>query len=200
MTMNPFALDQKKQVETWAEQRDRILREISLHTSELEGLKKSCNQEALALTDLERNVSQKRGEFDAILLAEDRFKTSISSEVVDLTLQKSNLEKDIEIKKLELQGLETQKSEILENIQVLNTINDKVVNRSAEIDEIIGKSIKLSEESTSDLTTLMTLVKKGCGEIVELNDKNVKATNEVLEKLPAMLVELQKNKLIRHRI
>lgn len=197
---NPYALDQQKQVETWAEQRDRILNDIRIHAADLEITKKASKEQALALADLERSVSEKRGELNAIITAEERFKTSVSSEIADLSLQKSNLEKEIEFKKAEIAALDIRKSETLENIKVLDVINEKVVNRSAEIDGIISKAIRLSEEGTSDITSLLTIVKKGCEEIVEVNQKNVKETNLVLEKLPAMIVELQKKKLIRHRI
>lgn len=187
-------------IDSWDQQRDEILREIAILANEKNTLEKLNKDLGLNYADLQTSISEVKGRIDELNNLEERLKTSLSTEVSDLTILKSNLESEIELKKKELIILEKEKNESIELIKTLKDIYSFVRENTTELHDNAAKIFQSNTEISSQIQNLMNIIKQSSQEIVDLNIKNVGETTIVLNKLPAMLVELQKAKLIRHKI
>lgn len=195
--MNP---GQQTQLESWVDKRDKILREIGIYQTERDSLFNYNKEAGLSLASLHKSISESKGRIAEILETEERLKNSTTNEISALIAQKSRLESEIETKKVEVKSLEEKKLLLIETINSSIAIHEKTIDRVSGIDEKVESLSKVTGNSKFVIEELIESVKKGCQELNDLNEKNVKATNLVLDKLPAMLIELQKNKLIRPRL
>jgi len=195
-----ITLEQKEQLSTWAGQRDALLSEISNLTTEKERLENTNKEKALSSTDMDNRVNQSIGRIEELDKTQVVLADTISKSTAGLLVQKSILEVEIEgltkVIKLLTPQKESLEKDILSLTDIFNTMNE----RTGMLEQIVGHVTKASEVNKTVIDGLVESVKKSSQEIIDLNEKNVAATNDVLNKLPAMLMELQKNKLIKNKI
>ena len=86
------------------------------------------------------------------------------------------------------------------DISVFMSIFDSMKDRAGALDKIVDHVVKVSHQNEDEINILVSNLKNSLKDIVDTNQKNVTATNQVLDKLPKMLMELQKADLIKYKI
>lgn len=195
--MNP---DQKQSLKSWAEQRDTLLREIGILQTEKNDLDILNKQAGIDFSDLEKSIANARGRFSVIGEIEEKIRTSLPLDIEKLELEKITLQSTVLFLKDSVDSLSLQKSKVIEDLNILLSVYEQANSRVETINEVIEKISKIGTDNKVIVEDLMKTVKSTSKEVIDINQKNVKEASLILEKLPAMLVELQKQNLIKHRI
>lgn len=192
--------EQKAQLQTWAGQRDAALLEISGLRTELEALQKDIIEIADSYTKTETEMLIIRGRIEELKIKEAELPLLISREITSLQSEKSTLETEVRSLSELTEVLTEQKSAIEEDIgmslAVFNTIKDE----SSSLEKIVDHVTRVSESNIAKIDLLVENLGKSLEEIIAVNKKNVFETNLVIDKVPRMLVELQKHGLVKNRI
>jgi chromosome segregation ATPase len=195
-----FPPEQNKILGSWDQQRDAMLREISILTNEKNTLQKEVNDLGLAHADLQTSVARVQGRIDEIKQAEERFSTSLRTDIADLIVTKSTLESEVEEFRKEKTRIQEEKDASTELLKTIKDIYDFVQSNTDKLYTRSALIIQDSEVASKQLQNALTAVLQSSKEIIDINSKNVTETNIVLDKLPKMLIELQKARLIRHKL
>ena len=191
--------EQKAQLKTWAGQRDELLLEISnLRTAE-EKLKKDNENLTASFTDIENRKLEIQGRIEELKIKEAELPLLISKEVASLESRKKSLEAVIQNLEKIIPILTEQKESLERDVSfelvTFNTVKDEAL----LLDKVVDRVTQVSAENTKRIDDLVVGLSKSLEEIIEVNKKNVFETNIVIDKLPTMLMELQKHGLIKHR-
>lgn len=192
--------EQTQQIDTWTLQRDTILSEIATLSKEKEMLSKSNVELAESCKEIENRIVKFSGNIEEIEKRNLILSDKISIELADLVKRKSNLELDVDNLNKEIENLESEKKVLKNDVAFLTDIYGSLAKNIQNVDKLIGHVVKVSEENKNTIDQIIDSVKTSSKEIIEINQKNVKESNLILEKLPAMVVELQRTKLIRHKL
>lgn len=192
--------EQKAHLETWAGQRDAILSEISGLQTVKEELQKNNQAISDSSTEIENRIVFMKGQIEELSIKDKELPLLISKEVASLEYQKSTLESEITTLTKLVKVLSEQKDSIVKDTYLLTEIYNTINERVGVLDKVVDHVTKVSEQNKFVIEDLIESIKTSSQAVIDINKKNVSETNMVLEKLPAMLVELQKQKLIRHNI
>jgi chromosome segregation ATPase len=191
---------QKEQLKSWVEQRDSILSEISALRTERDNLSKSNKELSESYTKINNDMHVVLGRIEELKDREKELPTLIPREIASLQENKSSLETQIvELAKL-VSILTIQKESLEKDITLALSTFDTVKKETGSLDKIIDHVTVVSKENKRIVDELVVDLKNNLKTLFDVNQKNVTETNLVLEKLPKMLVELQKTKLIRNKI
>ena len=80
--------------------------------------------------------------------------------------------------------------------ETFNTLH----NRVGVLDKVVNQVTVVSEKNSTEIDRMVATLKVSLQEVIDINKKNVEATSQVLEKVPAMLIDLQKRHLVRTKI
>lgn len=190
--MNQHTPAQIKVIQTWTEQRDTLLREIGILSTQLESLKKETKEEGLALADLHKSIAEARGRIAELVALEDRYKGSLSTEVAELLTRKSKLESECATKEADLKTA-TEKYQVTTNAIVdLSKAHDVMKDQAVIVNKVTGELIETSQLHISNLKNSIGEIQTIADQIIEKGNANIAQTNIVLEKLPRYIFELQK--------
>lgn len=179
-------------LQTWTEQRDSIIREIGIHSSELEALTKSTTEKGLALADLQQSIAEAGGRLVELQALETRQHGSVSTEVFELEARKSRLQGECTLLDEKLASGANKYQAIVFAIETLEKAHDTMKDQSAIVNRVVGEIIQTSQVHTSDMKTIMDTIKTTSEEVIKKADANLAQTNIILEKLPKYIFELQK--------
>jgi vacuolar-type H+-ATPase subunit I/STV1 len=192
--------EQKGQLKTWAGQRDALLLEISGLQTAHEKLVTANKEMAQSYKDTEDRMNQVIGRIEELKKLEAQLPLLISKEIAALQAQKTCLESEImNLTKLS-EVLKTQKASLENDVSSALATFNTVKAETTILDQVVDHVTKVSTDNARDINLIVSDLKKSLEEIVSVNRKNVAETNIVIEKVPAMLVELQKAKLIKNKI
>jgi len=197
--MNEFTKEQQTQLKTWAEQRDELLLEIQNLRTEKEKLEITNKDWAVSSTDIESRMLVIQGRIDELKIKESELPEVISKEVAFLESKKSTLESEITILGKLIDVLTPQKASLESDIEKALATFEVVKGETLLLDKVVGQVTQVSKSNTDKINLLVSDLAASLEEIIAVNRKNVFETNVVLEKLPAMLMELQKRGLIKPR-
>ena len=190
--MNQLTPAQVKVIETWTERRDSLLKEIGVHQTELNDLTKSTIEKGLALAELHKQIENARGRLSEITALEDRWRTSLSSDIAELEVRKTRLTAECELKEKAIKTSEEEQARISASIAVLCDAHDKMADQAQIVNKVVGEIIQTSTLHTSEVKTVMSEVRTISAEVISKSNENVKQTNIILEKLPKYIFELQR--------
>lgn len=190
--MNQLNPEQKNTIQTWTEQRDSLLKEISVLEEQKKDVTNQCKEQAESFTKMQLEEAQILGRIDVLKQAEEVHKASVTKEVSDLEARKSRLESECEAKEEASKVFDKRKEEKLASIEVLSMVHNKMADQAKIIEETVGQVIKNSEVHVANITKTMTEVDNLVTQVVEKSEKNIEQTNIVLEKLPKYIFELEK--------
>lgn len=190
--MNNFTPVQQKAIQSWADQRDKLLREIGVYTTERDSRKREANDEALRLADLHISIAEARGRIAELNALEERIRTSVSTDVSELEVRKSRLEAECVEKEKELEAASEEHRLIVSNTFDLMSAHDVMKDQAQIIRSTVGDIISMGTAYLSDSKERMTEIRTIATEVIEKGNENVKQTNIVLEKLPRYVFELQR--------
>lgn len=197
---NEITPEQKGQLNTWAGQRDAILLEISNLQTVKENLDKKNKEIAESYTDTVNRLNQTVGRIEELKKQEAELPLLISKEISVLKNEKTLLESEIPALKNIIESLKSQKASLESDVSFASKAFDAVSSRTAELDKLTNEVTKSNIENERFIKGLVSELKVTLTELIDINKKNVSETNLVVDKLPKMLVELQKAKLIKNKI
>ena len=192
--------EQKAQLQTWAGQRDAALLEISGLRTEQAELQKANNEIANSYTKTETEMLAIRGRIEELKIKEAELPLLISREIASLQSEKSSLETEVRSLSELIEVLTEQKSSIEEDIGMSLAVLSTLKEESTSLEKIVDHVTKVSEHNITRIDAIVANLGKSLEEIIEVNKKNVFETNLVIDKVPKMLVELQKHGLVKNKI
>jgi len=188
---------QKNKLKSWVEERDSILSEISILRDEKEKLLKSNREISESYTRTCDEINQSKGRLLELDIKEKEVNDILSTELADTLIKKNELESKIPILEKQVSILESEKKSLIDSIETLQSINSGFFTKNIELEKQIGGIIELNEKNVNVVTSMMESLKVSTKELIDINKKNVEETNIVIDKLPRMVVELQKRGLIK---
>lgn len=199
--MNPeITPEQKQQLDSWSKQRDAILGEISVLRIESEKLIKNNENLAAANTDIQEKINQSLGRLDEMTKKEEEFGTLTDVKIVELSSQKAVLESKIEDLNRTVILLERQKDSLENTIRSLTDVSEKVFSQTSSLEKNVEDARKISSENLTETNNLLIALKGEFQKLIDINAENVKRTNVVINDLPRIIFDLQKNILERRTI
>jgi len=197
--MDEFTKEQKDQLKTWAEQRDAVLLEISNARTIEERLQITNRELAESSTNIVAQMNTVLGRIEELLKKEAELPALITREIATLQSKKSGLESQIPPLEKIVEILTSQKTSLTVDVAfVLNTF-EAINGQSLLLEKVVDKVTVISKTNTDKINSLVSDLAKSLEEIITVNKKNVLETNVVIEKLPAMMMELQKAGLLKTR-
>jgi len=197
---NEVTPEQKEQLATWASQRDLALLEISNLQATKEKLEKSNKEMAASYSDMEARMNQVIGRIEELNKKEAELPLLVSKEVAKLESRKNGLETEITNLTKLVEVLSIQKTSLEDDVATAMDNFLVVKEQTFLLRDIVDHVKTVSGNNERDITNIVSNLKTSLEEIVEVNKKNVFETNVVIEKLPRMLVEVQKHGLIKNKI
>jgi len=198
--MEEITPEQKAYLATLAGQRDAALLEISTLQISKEKLSREVKEIADSYTDTENRMNQILGRIEELNKKEAELPLLISKELIGLESQKTCLETEVTNLSKMIEVLTAQKSSIEKDIYSALNIFESVKNQTVILDKVVDHVTSVSEHNLTIVEGLVSNLKTSLKDLVDINQKNVTETNIVLDKLPRMIVELQKTKLLRNKI
>jgi hypothetical protein len=196
--MNPeITPEQKQQLNSWALQRDNLLGDLAVKQIENDRLATANKELAVSLTRVQNEINQSMGRLEEMTFKEDEFNTLLGVQNAELNSQKTYLETRVMDLRTEISILESQKESLIKTLQVLSEVNEKVFGRTKEFDENIEKARKISAENLTETNNLLIALKGEFKKIIDVNAENVEKTNVVINQLPRIIFDLQKDILER---
>ena len=194
-----FTKEQKDQLKTWAQQRDEILLAISNLRTEEEKLNRVTKELAASNTDIETRMNEVRGRIEELKIKEAELPSVMLKEVAFLESKKSTLESEITLLAKMLEVLKPQKESLESDISNALAIFEVVKGETLLLEKVVDKVTTVSRGNSDKIDLLVNNLATSLEEIIDVNKKNVLETNIVIEKLPAMMLELQKAGLLKTR-
>lgn len=191
--------EQKDKLTTWAGERDAILLEISNLELDREQIKKENVGLTDSYTDIHNRMKVIQGGIEELKIKEAELPLLISKDVANLESKKTSLESEITNLAKIVTILTEQKRSLEQDVDFALATFSAVKDRTLFLDKIVDRVTQVSENNKKKIDDIVTDLGTSLEEIIKVNKKNVEETNVVIEKVPAMLIELQKNKLISHR-
>lgn len=192
--------EQKEQLSNWSIQRDTLLNEIANLTNEKETLSKANTEIALSSIDISNRIEQSKGRMEELDRQEADYINIISVEIPGLESQKTKLETEIPNLKEEIGVLSGKKDALTKDISFLIKIQEEVFNRTGILEKVVENVTNVSSANVKELDNAVISITEKVKEILVLSDTNLKAHTEILNEIPKLFVELQRQTLTRQKI
>lgn len=197
---NELSTEQQNQLKSWAEQRDSILLEISNLRTEKEKLSADNAKIAESTGAIEAKANQIKGRLVELDKQEKEYTDIMSVDIAKAIKDKAELQAEISELTRIVDLLQIKKDTVAKDISSLVLLHDKVFNRVSVLDKVIDHVVRTNESATNDTNALVVSLKKSIQELIDLNQRNVEDTKNVLGELPKLFFELQRKSLIRQTI
>lgn len=179
-------------MQAWAEQRDSLLREIATYTIERDDKRKEANAEALRLTDLHLSISNAEGRISVLDRLEEAKKNSVSAEVADLVVRKSQLEVEVHAIEEKKDVVKREYDTLMVYIKAFSTSHAIIDGQTDAIKSILSDIKTTSADHLREVSEILVAIKVVSDAVVERANENLGQTKIVLEKLPKYIFELQR--------
>jgi len=190
--MNGLTAQQKESLKTWSDQRDALLREVSLLQNQKDTLQKESIVLGQSNNELQLSIAENKGRLIEIKEVEDRYRNSLSNDIAKFIAEKSKIEEEIVTKKEQLKLVESKKDEVISSINVLLKTHDQFFDRLSSLETIAEDIQKVSKVNINELKSFANDLKKSFEDVIAVNTSNVAQTKIILDKLPRYIFELQK--------
>jgi chromosome segregation ATPase len=192
--MNPtITPEQTKQLASWVGQRDLILVDISNLRTEKEGLTKTNLELAESNTEIQNKIQQSVGRLEELEKKEKEVGQKVSAENAVLGMQKTQLETQLEYLKKEIGLLECERITLIGMFGDLKNVHTDILGNANEMNKTVGENVKLNSQSTVEIKNLLVEIKGELQKIHDVNEQNVSKTNVVINDLPRIIFDLQKD-------
>ncbi len=191
--MQPFTPAQIKSIQTWTEQRDSLIRDIGLHSTELNDIRKSTQEGGLALADLHKSIAEAKGRLAEMNALEERTRGSVATDVAELEVRKSRLEGECLVMEEKIKAGAAGYQIISVATEELKSAHVVMKDQAAIVDRVVGEIIQTSQVHTSDMKTIMTEIKTVADDVIAKGNANIIQTNSLMETVPVFVAKLQKS-------
>jgi len=199
MNNDELTTEQKKQLVTWAEQRDALLSEISNLRTESEKLQTINKETANSKSDMEVQMNIIVGRIEELKNREKDLLPLVTKEISELKEEKSALQVEVSGLKNLIESLVTQKTQLTADVSFSLKTFESLRDEALKLEKVVGDVTAVSNKNTERINLLVDNLATSLEEIIEVNRKNVFETNIVIDKLPKMLMEAQKHGLIKNK-
>ena len=187
-----FSPEQKNNLSSWAGQRDAILLDIANQRTEQEKLKLTNKSLAESNTEIQDKINVGLGRLEELDKKEKLYEEIISTNLSDSLVQKSQLQSEITGLKNEIGLLFSQKETLVDLILNLTSIHNKLSESAVETEKMIGAVTQVNSDNAKELQNLLIEVKNQVKQIIDVNESNVAKTNVVINDLPKIIFDLQR--------
>jgi cell division protein FtsB len=198
--MNDFTPEQNRQLASWASERDTILSEIAARRDESHALKVQNENLAQSNTEIQDSIKESRGRLAELVIREEERYRLTASENAGLSIEKMMFETRITGLKKEIEMLETQKRVTTYDITTFKDVYDRVVDRTAALDNIMNHVVAISDENIRKVDILMGNLAGSIQKVLDVNEANVEKANMVIMEMPKMFFELQRQQPLKKPI
>lgn len=198
--MEPLLPEQKKQLASWAEQRDQILTSIADKKVEEASLVASVNNLSESKSKLIVEIHQSEGRIDELKKKEEEFKVLISAENAVLREEKARLQGEIPGLEKEIALLKKNRDEVVESISVASTLFERVFGKAGKIEELITSIVKVASDNAVTVRDTMTAAGVELQKVIDIGEQNVEKTNRLVLDIPRIIVDLHRDILERRVI
>lgn len=190
---------------SWSAKRDALLSEISVKESESKRLSEINRVLAESNTEIENKIIGSRGRMAELDKQEEEYALTIGIEVNDLIVQKTKLQTERESLVQEINTLTSQKNVLSEVVTTMQTVHDKLFISAHAMDQVVGDVGKINSENVTTINNLLGQAVQSLQTIIDVNALNVQKTNVVINDLPRIIFDLQRDilerkKFNKHRI
>lgn len=185
--------EQKLQLDSWAGLRDAALAEISVARVEGEKLTKANKDLAVSITKIQEEINQSLGRLDEMTKKEEEFDKLMRIDNAELSARQVGLQSQIYELEKEINILLSNKKVLTETIDTLVDVHDKVFSRVSDLDKNIEEARKISSENLTETNNLLIALKGEFKKLLDVNAENVEKTNVVINQLPRIIFDLQKD-------
>lgn len=189
--------EQKSQLSSWAMKRDTVLAEISVARVEKEKLEKENTALAVSTKDIEKRINESEGRMEELNKREKEYEVIVSTELADLTSQRSSLQSDVSALKADIELLTSKKDLLTQTISSLADVHEKVFVRADNLDKTISEAVQKNSQNIREVENLLISLRDTTGQMVELAKGVTAEANKVSIQLPQIVFELQKRLLER---
>ncbi len=198
--MNDITPEQQKQLSSWVSQRDAILVDIGNKRTESERLTDTNKALGLSSAEISNKIQQSIGRLEELDRQEINRATFVLRDVADLDDRKSILQTEVTNLKVERDLIEDQKDSLLEDIANLSVIHDKIFEKTNGLESIIGNMTSISSKNATEINNILISAGEELQKIIDINRQNVVETNAVINKLPKMIFDLQRDIIERKQL
>ncbi len=111
----------------------------------------------------------------------------------DLALENSRLQSQKTSLEIENAALFENKKILVSDIENLSNIHDKIFNKVSNLESLVGEIVTISSKNSLEIENVLERAKTGLEKIILVNDQNVEKTNKVINELPTMIFDLQRD-------
>ncbi len=192
--------EQKRQLDSWAAQRDSILRDIGEKKTESEKLTVTNVQLAASNTEISNKIQQSIGRLEELDKQEAKRTAFTTLENANLNVEKSILQTEVSSLKSEISSLSTIKEGLKSDIESVTKVHEAVFSRASEIERIVGETVKLNSTNASEIKTILVDAGIELKKIIDIGRENVEVTNQAILKLPKIVVDLHRSVIEKQKI
>lgn len=190
--MTALSPQQQQMLQTWAEQRDSLSREIGTYTTQCDTVRGESIQEGENLQALHMKIAEVQGRIIEISALEERMRNSTATDVAELIARKSRLEAECAAKEEESKTWDARKTEQVSAIETLVLAHNKMTDQAAIVDQVVGQVIQKSTDHLSNMRNTIEQISTAATAVINKANENVATTNIVLEKMPKFIFDMQK--------
>jgi len=190
--MNDLTHAQAESMQSWAQERDTLLGEISILASQKEALGIELETAGLNLDELSKTIESSKGRIKELEALEERTRGSLSVDIAELMVRKSRLEGECLVKDTESDWLSITNGEKVLAIDNFSLALNTMQYQANIINDVVGQITETNKTHLSDVKVMVDHIETVSAQVIEKGNENVKQTNIVLEKLPRYIFELQK--------
>jgi len=190
--MNDLTHAQAESMQSWAQERDTLLGEISILASQKEALGIELETAGLNLNELSKTIESSKGRIKELAALEERTRGSLSVDIAELMVRKSRLEGECLVKDTESDWLSITNGEKVLAIDNFSLALNTMQYQANIINDVVGQITETNKTHLSDVKVMVDHIETVSAQVIEKGNENVKQTNIVLEKLPRYIFELQK--------
>ncbi len=203
--MNELTPEQKKQIDSWTDQRDRILKDISDKKDGSERLTKTNNYLSESNTEIANKIQQSIGRLNELDRQEVNRATFVLKDVVVLDEKKSILQTEVCSLESDIIELTEKKDNLIKDISSITKTYETVFSRSGEIERIVSETAKINSSNARDIINMFNEASIEFKNIIDIGRENVAVTNRVIAEVPKMIVDIhrdiiERKKINRHKV
>lgn len=190
--MDDLTPEQKKQLKTWAFQRDALLRDIAVLQEEKKEKQTTNHNLATSNTDIQIQINQAEGRLIELNKKEEEFKNLLSTETAGLMAEKTKLQSEVPTLQKEVGSLRSTKQALIDDISALSDIHSKVFEKVGGMEAVVGLVKDTSDKNIVAVSELFKELTDGLTKLLDKSKESSAGADVILEKLPRWIFELQR--------
>lgn len=189
--------EQKMQLASWVEQRDALLVELSDVRTAVARATKRNEELAISNTDLEDRIKHSEGRIEELAKRDEISIDLVKSEMVPLYAEKARLQEQILGLYREVATSVEEKNKLNQDIIFARDTYKDISERILALEKVTEHVTRVSSQNIKDVENMIAGLKASCQGVIDINTENVKKTNNIVNELPRLFFEMQKQAPIK---